>query len=153
MSISFWRYKDFSDDGCAFYECLNCYETWEARTNPKYSEWKFCPYCGCEWEGEKDWDQQAKWDRKMGTPLKSNQRLCLPLFVAEKDVFLLMVANRQNGKLSVMALRIILTLFVLWNFIAPKKLIWIFFGLQRNTEFGLIHTERSILSPVIHLKN
>jgi len=43
MSIPFWRYQDGSDDGCSVYECLSCYKGWEARTNPKYSEWKFCP--------------------------------------------------------------------------------------------------------------
>jgi len=84
MSIPFWRYQDGSDDGCSVYECLSCYKGWEARTNPKYSEWKFCPYCGCTWEGEKEWDTGVKWDRKKGVPLEKDVRLCLPLFVIEK---------------------------------------------------------------------
>jgi hypothetical protein len=90
MSIPFWRYQDYTDDGCSIYECLNCYNSWEARTSPKHSEWKFCPCCGCEWDGEKEWDANAKWDRKKGVPLdKEDVRLCLPLFVAEsRSVFL-----------------------------------------------------------------
>ena len=84
MAIPFWRYKDYSDDGCSIYECLNCYKEWEARTSPKYSEWKFCPYCGCVWEGEKEWDAEAKWNNKKGIPLEKDVRLLLPIFVVEK---------------------------------------------------------------------
>ena len=53
--IKYWRNKENTDDGCSIYECLSCYNTWEARTCPKWSEWKYCPYCGVEWEGEKEW--------------------------------------------------------------------------------------------------
>jgi len=56
MSLSKYRNVDYTDDGCTLYECLNCYKRWEARTNPEWSEWKFCPTCGCEWEGELKWD-------------------------------------------------------------------------------------------------
>ena len=60
MSIPYWRSKKYTDDGCVLYECLNCYHEWEARTSPKWAKWKFCPYCGCQWEGQKEWDEEAK---------------------------------------------------------------------------------------------
>lgn len=84
MSIPYWRYFDYTDDGCSLYECLNCYNQWEARTNPEYAEWKFCPYCGCRWEGEKKWDEKTKWNRKKGRNPEPTDRLALPLFVVEK---------------------------------------------------------------------
>ena len=53
-----WRYVEYTDDGCAKYQCLNCYETWEGRSWPGYTLdgaftaiWKFCPHCGCQWTG------------------------------------------------------------------------------------------------------
>ena len=60
MSIPFWRNKKYTDDGCCIYQCLSCYQTWEARTSPyseehciKYEDgFKYCPYCGIKWEGE-----------------------------------------------------------------------------------------------------
>lgn len=59
MSINYWRYVEYTDDGCSLYQCLSCYETWESRTAPGYFDlednyartWKFCPYCGVEWSG------------------------------------------------------------------------------------------------------
>jgi len=84
MSIPFWRYVTYTDDGCSVYECLDCYRSWEARTDPKYSEWKFCPYCGCEWEGQKEWNSNVKWDRQKGRNPDPGSRLCLPLFVVQK---------------------------------------------------------------------
>lgn len=87
MSVPHWRYVNYTDDGCSIYQCLNCYNKWEARTAPGrydpyeyidepvsgctvvkrgdgthyyflerdiplYKEgWKFCPHCGCEWDG------------------------------------------------------------------------------------------------------
>lgn len=38
MAIPKWRYVRYSDDGCAIYQCLNCYNTWEARTSPGYND-------------------------------------------------------------------------------------------------------------------
>jgi len=52
MSIPAWRKVEYTDDGCSIYECLSCYNQWEARSNPEYSEWKFCPYCAIMWEKE-----------------------------------------------------------------------------------------------------
>jgi len=53
-----WRYVHYTDDGCALYQCLNCYKQWEGRSWPGYTHdgaftavWKFCPYCGVEWTG------------------------------------------------------------------------------------------------------
>ena len=32
--IPFWRYIEYTDDGCALYECLSCHQQWEGRTAP-----------------------------------------------------------------------------------------------------------------------
>ena len=53
MSIPKWRYVESTDDGCNVYQCLSCYESYEGRDSPKY--WKYCPYCGVEWNGEHEW--------------------------------------------------------------------------------------------------
>jgi hypothetical protein len=50
MSIPAWRKVEETDDGCSNYECLSCYKRWEARTNPEWNGWQFCPYCGIGWE-------------------------------------------------------------------------------------------------------
>lgn len=65
MSIPKWRHVCYTDDGCDVYQCLNCYNEWESRTGPKCEwkkeyNWKHCPYCGCQWEGEKEWDEERK---------------------------------------------------------------------------------------------
>lgn len=56
--VNNWRYIRYTDDGCAAYQCLNCYERWEGRSSPGYHyegqyhvNWRFCPYCGIEWNG------------------------------------------------------------------------------------------------------
>jgi hypothetical protein len=53
MSIPKWRHVKNSDDGCNIYQCLSCYNTYDGRDTPK--EWKYCPYCGVEWNGEHEW--------------------------------------------------------------------------------------------------
>lgn len=53
MSIPKWRYVEYTDDGCTIYQCLSCYGHIEGRLNP--ADWKYCPYCGVEWEGEHKW--------------------------------------------------------------------------------------------------
>jgi len=53
MSIPKWRYVEYTDDGCTVYQCLSCYDSIEGRFSP--ADWKFCPYCGVEWEGEHKW--------------------------------------------------------------------------------------------------
>jgi len=63
MSIPYWRNKEYTDDGCTIYQCLNCYAEWESRTAPWWSIdgvkpagkkiWNCCPICKCEWKGEK----------------------------------------------------------------------------------------------------
>ena len=64
MAINFWRYVEYTDDGCAKYQCLSCYNTWEARTAPgwvdnhdKVGEYHpyfvFCPCCGTKWIGQR----------------------------------------------------------------------------------------------------
>ncbi len=58
MSINYWRYKDYTDDGCSIYQCLKCYGEWEGRGAPGYHyegkynpTWRFCPICGTQWLG------------------------------------------------------------------------------------------------------
>lgn len=55
-----WRYVEYTDDGCARYECLQCKHTWEGRSAPGYrmfetneyvAIWHFCPACGVKWTG------------------------------------------------------------------------------------------------------
>jgi DNA-directed RNA polymerase subunit RPC12/RpoP len=54
MPVKRWRSIEYTYDGCARYQCLQCYKTWEGRTSPETYEWKFCPYCGILWEGRQD---------------------------------------------------------------------------------------------------
>jgi len=63
MSISMWFVKDYTDDGCSIYQCLNCYNVWESRTSPKYAKWKYCPVCGIEWTQEKK-SERPEWKEK-----------------------------------------------------------------------------------------
>jgi hypothetical protein len=57
--IPYWRYVRYTDDGCALYQCLSCYNEWEGRGAPGWTDmegqyhtdWKFCPCCGVEWFG------------------------------------------------------------------------------------------------------
>lgn len=58
MAINLWRYVEYTDDGCALFQCLQCYERWEMRGSPGYFYegeyrpcWKFCPCCGTKWDG------------------------------------------------------------------------------------------------------
>lgn len=54
MALNRWRCVRYTDDGCSEYQCLSCYKTWEGRTSPEYSQWKHCPYCGTQWEGQQN---------------------------------------------------------------------------------------------------
>lgn len=56
-----WRYVAYTDDGASIYQCLKCYEKWEARTSPG-DRWRFCPYCGTIWDGQHEWDAEKKWN-------------------------------------------------------------------------------------------
>ena len=38
MSINLWRYVLYTQDGCADYQCLMCYNSWESRTTPGYTD-------------------------------------------------------------------------------------------------------------------
>ena len=75
MSLNAYRAVCYTDDGCTLYQCLNCYNSWESRTEPgwfdgegKYHvDWRFCPYCGTEWEGQhrcrRKYMPRWDWDR------------------------------------------------------------------------------------------
>lgn len=58
MSINYWREIRYVDDGVYNFECLNCYNKWDARTSPR--NWKLCPYCGTNWLGEYVYDDSKK---------------------------------------------------------------------------------------------
>lgn len=68
MAIPKWRLVRGTDDGCSIYQCLNCKKEWEGRGNPKRG-WKFCPYCGCQWNGQHicrehcmpQWEYKLRW--------------------------------------------------------------------------------------------
>jgi hypothetical protein len=65
VSIPVLREVGYTDDGCTEYQCLNCYEYIEIRNNPRPTwkggkNWKWCPYCGCEWESFKNYDETKK---------------------------------------------------------------------------------------------
>jgi len=38
MAIPHWRYVRYTDDGSALYQCLNCYNYWDARSEPGHLE-------------------------------------------------------------------------------------------------------------------
>lgn len=63
MSISRFRKVKYTDDGCSIYQCLSCYKTWESRTDPAWNSWKFCPLCGCSWEGEQKTEEDEIYER------------------------------------------------------------------------------------------
>ena len=68
--INRWRYVEYTDEGCAIFQCLKCKSQWESRTSPGYiiqetfvgtdgktyeagyyPTWHFCPVCGTKWDG------------------------------------------------------------------------------------------------------
>lgn len=57
--IPYWRYVDYTDDGCSLYQCLSCYKQWESRSVPGWTDlegeyhecWYYCPCCGVRWLG------------------------------------------------------------------------------------------------------
>lgn len=66
--INRWRYLRYTDDGCSAYQCLNCYRQWEGRSTLGFHQggeyhaiWRFCPYCGIEWNGP---IREASYDNK-----------------------------------------------------------------------------------------
>ena len=66
MSIPFVRQVRPDDDGCYFWQCLSCYGSFNVRGQiVSFDEellWKFCPFCGLRWEGERKWDQTRKYE-------------------------------------------------------------------------------------------
>lgn len=56
MSIPIIREVHYTDDGCTWYQCLNCYTNIEMRNHPwpqwkSGKKWNYCPYCGCKFKG------------------------------------------------------------------------------------------------------
>jgi len=66
-------YVEARDDGCSLYECLACRNQWEIRVGMK--NWKWCPFCGTEWEGELEWDIQKKFEKPYDNPRSRKDRL------------------------------------------------------------------------------
>ena len=62
-----WRLLQHAGDGDAIYQCLKFHQLWESPTAPGWidvtgqyqREWRFCPYCGAEWEGPATNTQEA----------------------------------------------------------------------------------------------
>lgn len=78
-----WRYVEYTDDGCARYECLQCYSQWEGRSVVGYIDfdssvfkavWKFCPYCGCEWTGSTRTEEDEYGPRRQKVRNAENSR-------------------------------------------------------------------------------
>lgn len=56
MAIPYWREVKYTDDGCSEFQCLNCYNSWEARTSPGRQTYE----CGnCEYCTTKVWSSGA----------------------------------------------------------------------------------------------
>ena len=78
-----WRWVNYTDEGCDLYECLSCYNRWDARTSPRefrgeggkiIAGWIFCPYCGIKWAGEIKWEVDERRDygsRSVGWRIES----------------------------------------------------------------------------------
>jgi len=83
MAMPQWRFVESTDDGCAIFQCLTCYETWEARTSPE--RWVACPYCCMRWNGEHKWDVHKKYENFGGYPRHRSQGRLTPChFVIEE---------------------------------------------------------------------
>lgn len=58
MGIPYWREVGYCDDGVTEYQCLSCKSKWQSRGYGL--DFKYCPYCGIEWAGSKEWDTNAR---------------------------------------------------------------------------------------------
>jgi hypothetical protein len=50
--INKYRYIQYVEDGTSEYQCLSCYGLMNIYDNPEWSNWRFCPLCGVEWDGK-----------------------------------------------------------------------------------------------------
>lgn len=64
MAINRWRYVRYLDDGVSEFQCLKCYNTWDARSGPGYThegqytaKWLYCPFCATKWDCEATWHE------------------------------------------------------------------------------------------------
>ena len=65
----YWRYVEYSDDGCAVYECLSCEHRWEGRSEPG---WFDCfEDCEPDAEGVQSYSQgdKVRYYRKREVPV------------------------------------------------------------------------------------
>jgi len=85
MGIPYIRRVEGTDDGCAVWQCLSCKQTAEVRSIVRTTwegvpNWKFCPFCGVEWVGEKVCEDTRKWELGYGLHesayLARTKRLC-----------------------------------------------------------------------------
>lgn len=52
-----WRIHRGDHDGHCSYQCLKCKGYIRATYGMQYDNWKFCPLCGTQWEGEHKWEK------------------------------------------------------------------------------------------------
>lgn len=70
MPLNKYRLKCHLDDGITAYQCLRCKNGWSLGSGME--NWKFCPYCGTQWEGrheckpkdEKEYELYKRWEEK-----------------------------------------------------------------------------------------
>lgn len=100
MSIPYVRYVQSEDDGCAQWQCLNCYAKWISQTLvrndwPNARQWKYCPYCGLEWVGERKWDVKRKWEHGHGLTTSWPDERLRPLKFCLEELFIPFDSNQQ----------------------------------------------------------
>ncbi len=69
MGIPFYRFVSSEPDGHSTHQCLSCKKEIYA---PSLYSWKFCPFCGIEWQGELKWDEEKKAKHKCWYPYGNN---------------------------------------------------------------------------------
>lgn len=67
-----WLEKGYQDDGVTRYMCLNCKDSWDARTEACY--FSFCPYCGVKFIGEHE-KAPRRFEKTYDYPRARTQRL------------------------------------------------------------------------------
>lgn len=66
-----YREIEYTDDGCARFECLACKSQWEVRYTPTV----YCGNCGIKFDGELIWDEKkCGHARKWNVPSESRGR-------------------------------------------------------------------------------
>lgn len=71
--IPFWRNVRYTDDGCTVYQCLSCYEEWEARSEPGwidcYDRSNYPSYGAQRYSSSKNGGRVFWWSTKRTRPI------------------------------------------------------------------------------------